>query len=362
MNLYRLTARDLDGYLTRQDRANIRDLETFFRELPRLFRGLSIQSDSDQSAAEDAAGSSEEDVVAVYGKLERRMRELVAAEPRLDAFCWQAPALLRSEISHVVSRLRHRETGSAEFLYRMRRAYELLFTLAYVDGGMSREAWSLVPTPVDVPAPNFAAHLTPRLTAPAEGSAVCVMLRAALLPSLVLAKEIEEHSPGGAGLPFALFKVYRDEGGTEDDMEYVLDLDRSHFDAEELDGRELIFADPMNATGGSLVTVMRYLESRGIRPASVRFFNVISAVTGCLRILRALPQTSIHSLWLDPVLNELAYILPGLGDAGDRMHGRDEEGAPRDVLALIETYGSKVASIYASQIQRIEQTITRCSV
>ena len=48
-------------------------------------------------------------------------------------------------------------------------------------------------------------------------------------------------------------------------MEYVLDLDRSYFDPRALDGKDLFFADPMNATGGSLVTVVKYLLEQGVQ-------------------------------------------------------------------------------------------------
>ena len=67
-------------------------------------------------------------------------------------------------------------------------------------------------------------------------------------------------------------------------MEYILDLDKSYFDIESMNGKDLIFADPMNATGGSFVTIMKYLMDQGIKPKSVKFFNVISSLKGTLRI------------------------------------------------------------------------------
>jgi len=60
---------------------------------------------------------------------------------------------------------------------------------------------------------------------------------------------------------------------------------------------------------------------------------------------------------MDPVLNDAAYILPGLGDAGDRLNGRDADDYPRNMIQLIADYGSNLANLYRSQVRTIEQTI-----
>ena len=60
---------------------------------------------------------------------------------------------------------------------------------------------------------------------------------------------------------------------------------------------------------------------------------------------------------MDPVLNRLAYILPGLGDAGDRINGEDPPGQPRDILQLMADYGSTVTSLYRDQLRQIEKTV-----
>jgi uracil phosphoribosyltransferase len=172
-----------------------------------------------------------------------------------------------------------------------------------------------------------------------------------------MSKEIQEYSSHGYATPFALFRIRRDDSKSENDMEYILDLDRSFFNLEQLDGRDLIFADPMNATGGSLVTVIKYLIDQGIKPRSVQFFNVISALKGALRVVRARENCKVYTLWMDPVLNQSAYILPGLGDAGDRINGRDMEEAPRNIIQLIADYGSNIARLYRAQIREIEETV-----
>ena len=140
-------------------------------------------------------------------------------------------------------------------------------------------------------------------------------------------------------------------------MQYILNLKNSFFNLEELDGKDLIFADPMNATGGSLVTVVKYLQDQGIKPKSIKFFNVISALKGSLRVTRALENCTCYTLWMDPVMNKSAYILPGLGDAGDRLNGKDTHDSPRNIIQLIADYGLNTCHLYKNQIRTIENTV-----
>jgi uracil phosphoribosyltransferase len=113
----------------------------------------------------------------------------------------------------------------------------------------------------------------------------------------------------------------------------------------------------MNATGGSAVTVVRYLKDAGVRPKSVSFFNAIATLKGALRLVRALENCDLYTLWMDPALNDRAYIMPGLGDAGDRINGRDGEAFSRNIIQLIADYGSNIAGLYRSQLREIEGTV-----
>jgi uracil phosphoribosyltransferase len=214
---------------------------------------------------------------------------------------------------------------------------------------------------VAVPVQNYAVHKIPNIDVKIENAVMCVMLRGALLPSMIMSKEIQEYSSHGYVTPFALFRIKRDDTKSENDMEYILDLDRSFFNLDQLNGKDLIFADPMNATGGSLVTVIKYLQDQGIHPKSVQFFNAISALKGALRVVRALDNCRVYTLWMDPVLNQAAYILPGLGDAGDRINGRDSEEASRNIIQLIADYGSNIARLYRAQLREIEETVLGAS-
>jgi uracil phosphoribosyltransferase len=60
---------------------------------------------------------------------------------------------------------------------------------------------------------------------------------------------------------------------------------------------------------------------------------------------------------MDPVLNENAYIMPGLGDAGDRINGRDAEAYPRNIIQLVADYGSNIARLYRAQLREIENMV-----
>jgi len=120
---------------------------------------------------------------------------------------------------------------------------------------------------------NYAVHKIPDVDDLIDNTVMCVMLRGALLPSMILSKEIQEYSSTNFVPPFALFKIKRDDSKKEYNMEYILDLDKSFFNLDELDGKDLIFADPMNATGGSLVTIVKYITDQGIKPKSITGFQ-----------------------------------------------------------------------------------------
>ena len=74
-------------------------------------------------------------------------------------------------------------------------------------------------------------------------------------------------------------------------------------------------------------------------------------------MVRALENVTVYTLWMDPVMNDLAYILPGLGDAGDRLNGEDEDDHPRNIIQLIADYGSDITELYRSQVREIEETV-----
>ena len=91
----------------------------------------------------------------------------------------------------------------------------------------------------------------------------------------------------------------------------------------DLNGKTLIIADPMLATGGSMELAYQALKTKG-EPACVHFCSVIAAQKGVDYISNIFGKCENMSLWcaaVDPQLNEHAYIVPGLGDAGDLAYG-----------------------------------------
>lgn len=346
-----LKAQDLDGYLRPEDKATIEVMDKMYHKAMDRFALLADPSTPSRHA------KATEELVALYSEMGHAMQEIVAREPRVHVYSFETPREVHGEVSRLIAKLRDARTELPEFVYYTQRAYELLFNFAFGSTSRDKKNHIVVRTPVTIPVQNFAVHKIPDVDELIENSVMCVMLRGSLLPSMIMSKEIQEYSSHGYVTPFALFKISRDDTKEEGNMEYVLRLDRSYVDPSSLDGKDLFFADPMNATGGSLVTIVTYLLSKGVRPRSIKFFNVISVLKGALRIARALPDAEIYTLWMDPVLNAKAYILPGLGDAGDRINGRDDGDKPRNIIQLIADYGTHIVSLYREQVRRIEQTV-----
>ncbi len=348
-----MTASDLDDYLTTADWDHIYDLDELYKAALEVCKVMARISKQDQ---DDAL---RKDLITNYNHIGNRIQEFSADHPAINIYSFQLPYSSQGEVSRLIAKLRDVRTEHHEFVYYIQRAYELLFNFAFHNVDRQEKNHLIVKTPVTDPVQNFAVHKIPNVDKHIENSLMCVMLRGALLPSMIMSKEIQEYSSKAYVTPFALFRIRRDESRQETSMRYLLDLHSSFFDLEQLHGKDLIFADPMNATGGSLVTIIQYLNKRGIVPRSVQFFNVISAVKGSLRIIRAVENVKIYTLWMDPFINTDAYILPGLGDAGDRLNGQDHQGYFRNIIQLIADYGSNILDLYRSQVREIERTVFR---
>jgi uracil phosphoribosyltransferase len=87
-------------------------------------------------------------------------------------------------------------------------------------------------------------------------------------------------------------------------------------DAED---RDFIVLDPMLATGGSAAAAVSFLKKRGA--GRIRFVCLVAAPEGVQRMLKEHPDVHVYTAALDRQLNDVGYILPGLGDAGDRLFG-----------------------------------------
>ena len=106
--------------------------------------------------------------------------------------------------------------------------------------------------------------------------------------------------------------LYRDPE-TLEPVEYYCKLPH---DAQE---RELLVLDPMLATGGSASDAITMIKKRGCK--HIRLVNLIAAPEGIARVQKDHPDVDIYVAGLDSHLNDHGYIVPGLGDAGDRLFG-----------------------------------------
>ncbi len=106
--------------------------------------------------------------------------------------------------------------------------------------------------------------------------------------------------------------LYRDPA-TLNPVEYYCKL------PEDAEHRELIVLDPMLATGGSASAAIGFIKQRGCQ--NIRLVNLIAAPEGIARIQKDHPDVDVYVAALDDHLNEHGYIVPGLGDAGDRLFG-----------------------------------------
>lgn len=350
MNKVILHAKDLDGHLSQEDQASLEQAKLLYDEAMALFPTINLESPAGLARAK-------EQLTPVFEKVGRYLKGVIAKEEAVHVYSFETPQVQHGAASRLIAKLRSPETSQSEFLYYVQRAYELLFAHVYTDKVLPLKRSNVTPTPVSWPVQNYAIHKIPDVDALIENSVMCVMLRGALLPSMIISKEIQEYSSSSFVTPFALFRIARDDSKDEKNMDYLLDLDRSFFDLSQLEGKDLIFADPMNATGGSLVTIVKYIESQGIKPKSIRFITVISALKGALRVVRAIEGAEVYTLWMDPVLNEKAYILPGLGDAGDRLNGKDFHTNQRNMIQLMADYGATINDLYRDQVREIEATV-----
>jgi uracil phosphoribosyltransferase len=87
----------------------------------------------------------------------------------------------------------------------------------------------------------------------------------------------------------------------------------------EMDERDIIVVDPMLATGNSAAACVDRLKK--LRPRSIKFVCLLAAPEGIATLQKAHPDVPIYTAAIDRELNDHGYILPGLGDAGDRIFG-----------------------------------------
>jgi uracil phosphoribosyltransferase len=196
-------------------------------------------------------------------------------------------------IQHKMTLLRDRRTGHKEFR-------ELVEEIAML---MAFEATSHLPTrsvEVDTPLGRAAG-----VTIAGQEVAVVPILRAGLAMEAGILRLIPTAHTGHIG-------IYRDPA-TLDPHTYYCKV------PPDIAEREVLVVDPMLATGGSAVRSIDLLKERGAR--TIRLLVLIAAPEGIRRVQEAHPDVDIYAAAVDQRLNDHGYIIPGLGDAGDRLYG-----------------------------------------
>ena len=107
--------------------------------------------------------------------------------------------------------------------------------------------------------------------------------------------------------------MYRDDANGHKPVNYFFKVPKN------IEQKEVVILDPMLATGGSAIDAIDALKEKGVK--KIKFLCVIAAPEGLKRVTEAHPDVKIYCANIDEKLNENAYIVPGLGDAGDRIYG-----------------------------------------
>ena len=196
-------------------------------------------------------------------------------------------------VQHKVSHLRDRNTGTKEF---KELVSELAMLLCY-------EATRDLPTEeVEIETPVAIAKTR---VLSGRKLALVPILRAGLGMVDGMLTLLPAAKVGHIGL-------YRNEE-TLEPVEYYCKL------PSDIAERDVMVLDPMLATGGSAVDAIAQIKKRGAK--SIKFLAIIAAPEGLERLHAAHPDVDIYVAALDEKLNENGYIIPGLGDAGDRIFG-----------------------------------------
>ncbi|MDR3036907.1 MAG: uracil phosphoribosyltransferase [Coriobacteriales bacterium] len=198
-------------------------------------------------------------------------------------------------VQHKLTILRNKDTGSKQFR-------ELIKELAIFEGYEATRHLELEPITVTTPICETTAY-----TLKGRKVAIVPILRAGLGMVEGILELIPAARVGHIGL-------YRDPV-THQPVEYYCKL------PEDIGSREVLIVDPMLATGGSAVAAIGFLKREGVPSKRMRLLNILAAPEGIQAVVDAEPNVNIYTCAIDERLNEHAYIVPGLGDAGDRIFG-----------------------------------------
>ena len=201
-------------------------------------------------------------------------------------------------VQHNLSVLRDKTTSNELFRRAMNRVGLFVFQEAARNLPLTR---AIIETPICKTEANILSPEVPIIISP--------ILRAGLMLADVAMDVLPSASVYHIGL-------YRDEETLKPVTYYnklPSNLDYSH--------ARIFLLDPMLATGGSAVAAAEIIQKLGVKPENITFVCVIAAPEGIENLTKNFPGVKIYTGSVDERLNEKAYIVPGLGDAGDRTFG-----------------------------------------
>lgn len=198
-------------------------------------------------------------------------------------------------IAHKLTLMRRKETSCLAFK-------QLLHEIALLLGYEITRDLPLTTTHITTPVTETEAP-----TLAGERPVIVPILRAGLGMSDALNELMPDAETGHIG-------VYRNET-THLPVEYLVKL------PPNIAEKRVILVDPMLATGHSAAHAMKVLNDRGVADKNMHFMVLVSAPEGVEYLAKTHPDVPIYAASLDQKLNENAYIVPGLGDAGDRLFG-----------------------------------------
>lgn len=196
-------------------------------------------------------------------------------------------------IQHKISMLRDRKTGSKEFRELVREISML----------MSYEVTRYLPLKkVEIETP---VAFSETKVISGKKIAVVAILRAGIGMTDGILQLIPAAKVGHIG-------VYRDPDELKP-VKYYCKL------PSDIEHRDVFLLDPMLATGGSAIHSINLLKDKGVK--TIKFICIIASKPGIKALTEAYPEVDIYCGAIDDSLNEKGYIVPGLGDAGDRIFG-----------------------------------------
>ncbi len=196
-------------------------------------------------------------------------------------------------ITHKLSILRDKKTGTKEFK-------ELISELSIILCYEAMKDAKLHDTTVETPLEKIDTKCINE-----DDYAFVPILRAGMSMVDGILKVLPTAKIGHIGL-------YRNEE-TLEPVEYYYKMPKN------IDKREVFILDPMLATGGSAIATINRLKKDGVK--KIKFLCIIAAPEGIEAVKKAHDDVKIYCASIDRCLNDIGYILPGLGDAGDRVYG-----------------------------------------